>query len=1430
MASIEPISNITNLKFYIYGNNQVLNNSVFDPHSKGLYSGDIYENKLPKEGGLIDRRMGITNNAYICSTCNLTSTYCPGHFGHIQFKVPMFHIEFLPYLRNILNCVCHKCASLRCNDERKKELKRNLKIKSREQMYELTKRYCSNIKKCSNCESELFIFSINANKSEAKLCFIADKKSSDHKSFIEYDQNNIYNILAKISDEDAELLGFNPAINRPTDLMLYSFPVPPVTIRPSVRIEGNNKQSEDDATRALAFIFKQNEGLTQALATGKEFERDNYIISLQQAVASYVDNNSQYAPMMELKKKPIKSIVDRIKTKEGRIQNNLMGKRVNYCGRTVLTGDASLNINEVGVPVHMAKILTVSEYVTPENINRLKIAVKNGKNKYPGANYIKHKRSDYKVTLDLEYVKDAVNIEIGDIVERHLIDGDIVLFNRQPSLHKYSIMAHYVKVINNSKYASLRLNVGTTTPYNADYDGDEMNIFIPRSEQSRIELEQLAAIHKLLVNEQSSTMTVGCKLDNVCGPYLMSVTEKKFNKSDVMNMLAVCEPPIDKVEEFKNFNKNEYSGKEILSFIIPKNINVNDSKVKIKNGEIIDGFLGKQTLSSGQSNSLIRLILDLYNSEEARKFFDNIQRLSNKYLEYRGFTSSIDDITYTQELEDKAQELIKSCIGKINIELSETENDPTINTYESLDSTITSFEDNIRDVIGQMIINNFHKGNALDIFMKSGSASKVTATNICKACRLVGQNLQRNTNTRFVKKDMRRTLPYFNRDLDTAYERGFTSTGFLQGIEYPQFVFDAIASRESLIIERIKTADNGYFEKKIVKSLEDSKIQNDRTVRNTTNKVIQFTYSETGLSADKQYKHFISFLVKDDKEIKEMGKNNKKYVDKVIKMKKEILKSRVDVKFEILDLNSMFSFYSCINENKIKSMMIESKNPIKIKTLLSKIKEFDKNLNVILNGKIKKFNIRYQDNKLSKLITSAILYDIFNPKSIIDDYKVGEETIDKIINEMIRDSKLNLASLGKSVGVIAAQSISESMTQASLRAHHAIGQKSAVTGGFDRLKEIISMTKSMKTQSMTIRFKDEYATNTKYIKQIESLLSQINIDQLRTTIKIYYDPNKEFETIDNIKNTFIKSRGKCNWLIRINLNKETLLEKNIIIENILAQITDSLQNKTRDKINKATYDSIIDFECKASDDYVDNPVIHVRMNLINFNMNTLQTLSDNIIANIKINGIKDIIDCEMNDETTKIFKYVYQDDQIVKKEENVIFTRGINLDDIRLIKGVDNERILINDLNMIYELYGIEALRYAIINEFMKETGGNIKYNHISLLVDYMTHKGYPISIDRSGLSKAGGSLCGIVAFEESVNALINASLFEKEDNIQGVSSRLMTGRAIKAGTGFNDVILDTEMLLRSENDFNFKENNNSTFDEFIDNVVDNDNMIIPDD
>ena len=1426
---MEPISPITKLKFFIWGNNQVLNNSVFSHHSKGLTSSEIYENKGPKEGGLIDRRTGTTNLALTCNTCNLTCKDCPGHFGHILLKYPMFHIGFITYVRTILNCICHNCGRLRCTNEKKDILKSNINKLSNEQLYELSKKYCLNGKKCVNCDANLLNFTIYPNKTEGKLLFIAERKTSDEKLKIEFNQKNVYDLLAKIPDEDARLLGFNPSVNRPTDLMFTVFPVSPVCIRPSVRIEGTNTTSENDITRQLAYIYKQNEGLINAYANGRENDKEIYKSLLQQGVAAIIDNDNQYTTTTELKKKPMKSFVDRLKSKDGRIQCNLMGTRVNYCGRAVLTGDSSININEVGIPIYIAKILTRPEYATPENIERLRKYVKNGKDKYPGANSLIPKKYNYERTYDTEIIKDTMNVEIGDLVERHLIDGDVVLFNRQPTLHKYSMMAHYAKIINNKKYASLRLNVGTTTPYNADYDGDEMNIFIPRTDQSRIELEELIAVQKLLINEQTSSMSIGCKLDNVSGPYLMSLTDKIFSKKDVMNFLAITEPPIDKIDDYLNLKKNEYIGKEILSFIIPKNVNLKEKNVEIKNGQIINGFLGKSTLSSGQANSLIRLILDLYNSEEARKFFDNIQRLSNKYLEYRGFSSSLNDIIYTDELTNKTKDLIKNCLLKINYEVSETENDPSLNTYENLEKSILSIENNIRDVIGQMIINNFNKGNALDIYMRSESASKISVTSVCQDCSLVGQDIQKNIGTRFMKKDMRRTLPYYNRDLDTAYERGFTTTGFLQGIDFPSFVFAGIASRESLIIERLKTADSGYFEKKIVKALEDSKIQNDRTVRNTTNMIIQFVYGDNGLAADKQYLHKISFLTKNDKEINEMGKGNKKYIDKVIKLKQEILKTRIDVKLNILNINNLYNFYTCINDNKIKSLMVEGKKKIDIEYLLDKLKSFDKNLNILLNGSDKNFKVRYDDNKFDKIITSAVLYDIFNPKAVIDEYKIDKETLDKIINIMVHDSKFNLAFPGKSVGVIAAQSMSEKITQTNLRAHHAIGQKNTLTGGFDRLKEIISLSKKIKSPSMTIKFKDEYANNIKYIKHIESFINQINLNDLRNEIKFYYDPNKDFEKEDNIKNVFIKSNSKCNWLIRINLNKEFLTEKGITIENILTQITDTLQNqKNKDKSNKFIFDSIIDFQCQATDDYVNQPIIHIRLNLIKYNMNVIQSILDNIIDKIKINGIKNINNCFINDEETKNYKYIYdeKENKIIQKEEKIIITNGINLDDIRLIKGVDSSRTLINDFNMIYEYYGIEALRNAMLDEFMKNTEDNIKYNHVSLLFDYMTCKGFPISIDRGGLNKAGGSLCGIISFEESINALINAAIFEKEDNIEGISSRLMTGRNINAGTGFNQVILDTNMLINSENEFEIKNNNNenNNFNDFINGVVgDND-------
>ena len=1442
--TLEPIKSINEFKFYIFGNKYSLNNSVFNHNSQGLESADIYDNKIPKEGGMIDLRMGTTNNNLMCTTCNLNSIYCPGHSGHITLEAPMYHIGYYPIVKNILNCVCHRCSKLRGNMQQLKELQELQKGLKNEKKYELAKLYCSKINLCTRCNIPLFKWKADINKSELKIGFIAEKKIGQNKNVLELDQLTTFKILQNISDEDAEMLGFNVQINRPEDLMYKVFTVPPVAIRPSIRMEDSTR--DDDLTKQLSKIYKCNYELNKSIHNNKNdtINTQHNIQLLQQALASYYDNTNKYVPINESKKAPIKSLVERIKNKEGRIQSNLMGKRVNYSGRSVLTGDASISISEIGIPIHIAKILTIAEYATPYNINTLRDYIKNGKNNYPGANYIKPKKYNYNRTIDLEFVKNNIELELGDIVERHLKDGDIVLFNRQPSLHKYSMMAHKVKVINNPNYASFRLNEGVTDPYNADYDGDEMNIFIPRTSQSRIELEQLVKVQNLFIKAADSKTIIGCKLDGITGPYLLSTTNYKFSRSQIMNILSYLNPPIDKIDEYEKITKDYYTGKELISFIIPKKINITNN-IKIKNGELLEGALTKSWLGGSQNNSLIRLILDLYDDEEAKKFFDNIERLGNKYLELRGFTSSLDDVIYNDELKEKTENMIKTALLKINVELSEIENNPSITRPEITETIIISIMGNLRDNIGALIIKNFNKGNALHVFMESKSSSKVDPTAICQACALIGQDIQTNTNSRFVKKDMRRTLPYFNRDIDGIDERGFTKTGYLQGMEYPNFIFNAIASREALIIIQTKTAESGYFEKKITKSLEDIKVCNDLTVRNIKNNIIQFSYSDNGLSSVKQYSYKIRYLNKSLEEIKElyMLKNdeiNKKYYNKIVKYRKILLENQIKIYTKIIDITQFYNFMISINYNKINSMMISNnKSDLTVEYILDRIKYYNKHYNVLLDIKNKSLKEKYECNKLCKLSTIASLYDILNPKELIEKYKITKETLNTIINTLIEDSMYNLIEPGESVGVLAGGSICENITQTNLRAHHKAGivSKTAANAGFERLNELINMRKLCKAPSMQIKFKADYLNNIKYVKQIKSIINQTKISEIRKEINVYYDPNKQFEKIDKITNTFNKSNNKCNWLVRITLNKELLFMKNIKILDILSQFINTWDNQLNikdNKENKKVYNVINECECKSTEDYIDNPIIHIRFNMTDYNMNIIELFVDNIIDNIKINGIKNILDCTLNSEMEKDNKdyyYEYENDNIIKREEEVITTFGININDIRKIKGVDGERTLINDMNLIYKLYGIEALRYALIDEFTKLTQNAINYNHIAVLIDYMTYKGYPISINRNGITKSDASLCNIISFEEPIPTLINASLFEKSDNIQGISGRVMTGQNIKAGTGYNNIVMNDEMIINAQSDItiNEEEEENNAIDDIIENDYNNEYDFIPD-
>ena len=309
------------------------------------------------------------------------------------------------------------------------------------------------------------------------------------------------------------MLGLSANWCRPDWLICSVLPVPPPSVRPSVK-QANGQRSEDDITHKLIDIIKTNAHLKKKIENEKSLENtvDEWTNVLQYHVATLVDNDlPNINPSTHRSGRPLKTLRQRLKGKEGRIRGNLMGKRVNYSARSVITPDPNIKIDELGVPMKIALNLTFPETVTKYNKKKLTKYVRNGPYQYPGAKSIKRKVDGKSIAL--QYVDtDTINLSEGDIVHRHLIDGDYVLFNRQPSLHKMSMMGHKVRVMEHNTF---RLNVSVTKPYNADFDGDEMNMHVPQSLQTVAELKYLASVPLQIISPREHKPVISLVQDSL---------------------------------------------------------------------------------------------------------------------------------------------------------------------------------------------------------------------------------------------------------------------------------------------------------------------------------------------------------------------------------------------------------------------------------------------------------------------------------------------------------------------------------------------------------------------------------------------------------------------------------------------------------------------------------------------------------------------------------------------------------------------------------------------------------------------------------------------------------------------------------------------------------------------------------------------------
>ena len=779
-----------------------------------LYNIDGY----PVDGGLMDLKLGAIDPGVRCRTCGGRIKECLGHPGSIDLARAVIHLKYVPLIELCLRCFCSDCGKLMLDDKFLTKLSPAERAKK-----------AKDCKKCPHCQNE---------QVKIKL----DKPTSFYRDKTRVFPTEIREILVNITDEELRKVGVNPRTCRPEWAILTMLLVPPVTVRPSIILE-SGERSEDDLTHKLSDIIRANQRLWENLNAGApEVIIEDLWDLLQFHITTFFDNSvARIPPARHRSGQPLKTITERIKGKEGRLRKNLAGKRVNYSARTVISPDPSIEINEVGIPFQIAKIVTVAETVTELNLEKLKKLIETA-DKYPGANYII--RTDGKRKKITEELKEEImnELSVGYKVERHLQDGDIVLFNRHPSLHKGSLMAHYAKILPGKTF---RMHPAVASPYNADYDGDEMNIHSPQTEEARAEAKVLLDVKQNLISPKNNTNFMGCEVDAITGGYLLGRHE--FSKEDANQLLF--ESGVD-----FECTKKSISGLELFSKILPKIDFVNDS-ITIKKGEITGGIIDKTAFGGGSGE----LIKELDKTVGRMETFETIKKafnLGKNYLSNRGITLSVEDLNLDKRVVDAGKKIIQDAEEKTQETLDlynagKLEIIPGKTAEESREIQILKILNEVRTKVGSLVKKEFLETNAVNHMIKSGGGGNIL--NITQMASCVGQQVLRGGRIDLGYNE--RTLSFFEKGDLSPKARGFINSPFIKGLRPDEFFFGAVTGRDSLMDTALRTPKSGYLYRRLANALQDLRVEYDGTVRDSNNRIIQFRFGDDGIDVSQIHKN-----------------------------------------------------------------------------------------------------------------------------------------------------------------------------------------------------------------------------------------------------------------------------------------------------------------------------------------------------------------------------------------------------------------------------------------------------------------------------------------------------------------------------------------------------------------------------------------------
>lgn len=1420
---------IKEMQFGILSNEQIVKQAVIEVSNRNVYDlGSSGNTRTVTANGPMDRRMGTSAKGVKCSTCDQELKDCNGHFGHIKLALPAFHVGYLKMIIQVLQCICKDCSRVLLDEPSRR---RYLKAMRREGLDSVQrvgiakkiteecrkKKYCpycsamnGNVRKVPGHPLKVVHMPYDAyDRSTAKTKKPPPGKLEFDASFDAIRSGNpdvdrhlkkaaddmhplrVLHLFRRISEQDCELLGMVPEDARPEMLIWEYMPVPPVAIRPSVVQDAG--ANEDDITNKIGDICQMSSiiraGLSRGLPVQTIMEQWDF---LQLQIAMYINSD---VPGLQQQgfSKSMRGFCQRLKGKGGRFRQNLSGKRVDFSGRTVIGPDPNLGVDEVAVPKRVAKNLTYPEKVSRYNIEKLRGCIRNGNEKHPGANYI-IKKDGRKIALAVLALGDktpkpgqkfsrlesaAHQLEIGDIVERHLEDGDVVLFNRQPSLHRLSILSHKAKI---RPWRTFRLNECACNPYNADFDGDEMNLHVPQTEEARTEAIELMGVKNNLATPKNGTPLIAAIQDFITAAYLLSSKNNFFDRKSftqictfMFNGDVVVDPdtgerwPIDIPPPVIVKPQALWTGKQVFNLLMRPNkkcrvlvnleaackqfkgkkgeandLNEDDAWLVIRNSEVMCGVMDKATVGDGKKDSVFYVMMRDYGPDHAVQGMNRLAKLSARWLTNKGFSIGINDVTPGTELVRRKQELIEEAYAKCDQLISDFKEgklvrDAGCDEQQTMENKIGGILSGVRQEAGAICFEELSLHNSPLTMAKCGS--KGSNINVSQMVASVGQQMIGGARVADGFQD--RTLPHFPKAARQPASKGFVSNSFYSGLVPSEFIFHAMSGREGLVDTAVKTAETGYMSRRLMKSMEDLSAMYDKTVRTSSGGIIQFQYGDDNLDpVDMEGKAKpVNFERTFSHAITSTWDNSEESLTP--KEVKNTTKARLNAE------RNKYTRFALDGTTKL-----EYNDPSDMATdQFESIRDFLDTVENFINEKANKLAAAIARLQETKQRGQAI------PSLANGVAKISQTSLDTFITLCLTKYDKSNVQPGHAVGAIGAQSIGEPGTQMTLKTFHFAGVAGmSITQGVPRIKEIINASSTISTPVIQCELENKFSEDAARIvkARIEKTYLRDIIDYVEDVWHpggVYINARIDWDTVERLRIDLTADE----LAVAITSSKVLKLKKSesrVAVKNNYIRVHvfegDGKKRVTKTKsLNKAYFER----------------VQHLK----------------HLLPDVMVKGYNECQRAIIKKADTANANGQYEVQLLVE---------GYGLLNCMTTPGIKGNLTKSNSIMEVKNVLGIEAARSTIVREIQEVMNQmDIDPRHMQLLADTMTFKGEVLGITRFGLSKMRDSVLQLASFEKTPDHLFEAGCKGKVDKVEGVSECIIMGKPVSLGTGSFKVV-----------------------------------------